>query len=72
MAESSKGAIQKVREEYINRKGLLERISEIDAANITGQKQVRFTEGTNETYKIILKLKKDRVQTKRGKNFFKI
>ncbi|XP_071577368.1 uncharacterized protein [Temnothorax nylanderi] len=53
------------REEYICYKGMLERISEIDASEVMGKKQVKFREGTNDTYKIILKLKRDAMQTRR-------
>ncbi|XP_071582149.1 uncharacterized protein [Temnothorax nylanderi] len=65
MAGSSQGAIKKPREEFMNRKGILERISELDATDIVDQKQVRFTEGSNVIYKIVLKLKREKTEIKR-------
>ncbi|TGZ33373.1 hypothetical protein DBV15_12109 [Temnothorax longispinosus] len=66
MAENNREVDRKAREEYMNRAGVLERgVSELDASELSNQKQVKFTEGTNVTYKLVLKLQKDRIQTKR-------
>ncbi|XP_071578361.1 uncharacterized protein [Temnothorax nylanderi] len=51
---------------------ILRKMSEIDASEITGQRQDKFEESSSDSFKLVLKLKNDRTQTKRGKNYFKI